>query len=129
MFSGGIPPLALAVGLLALVCVASVAYVARGWPIAMRRALRDLTERVQAAEANYESATGKLAARLVELGDLTEELEGLAATIETKRRRVAASEARARSREGGEQPELGVDDREGTIAAMKQRARQMGWPI
>ncbi len=128
MFEGGIPPAAIALGLAAIWCSGCAALAARSWPIAMRRALKSLSDRVDASEANWESATGKLHARLVEIGALAEELEGLADTIETKRRRVAAADTRARDRQSANAPPE-PNGRAQVINDLKARARQLGWPI
>ena len=122
MFAG-ISPQALVIGLAVVWCGACALQAARAWPIAMRRALQGLTERVREAENGLEAVQAKLAAKIVELGALAEEVEGMLESVERKRRRIAAATSAARH------DEPVVDEREATLAALKSRARSAGWPI
>lgn len=100
-------------------CVLAAAYSARAWPIGVRRKVSILEERVVAAEANVESLAAKWQQAAAENAAFLEEAEGVLQAVERKRRRAAASAAKA----NGESAEL--TDRD----ALTRLARERGFRV
>ena len=102
--------------------VVSVFWARRSWPIAQRATLQAMLDRVQAAEAIVDGLQAKWTAKAAEIGAVLEEVEGVLESVERKRRRTAATEAKLAQRD--EQP--GPETREQALARLRALARARG---
>lgn len=100
-------------------CGACALYNARGWPIGMRRLAKDLRDRDQQLQGEWEAHVRDVRAFL-------EAIEDQAETIERKRARV---EARLRTQKGPGPPENGADAEAVTREELKRRARSAGYQV
>ncbi len=83
-------PLVLSI-LSALIALAAAAYSSRSWPIGTRKALLLMDREIVEVQGIAEALQSKWAAKVIEIADLTEQLENLVASVEKKRRQTAAS--------------------------------------
>ena len=90
-----VPTASVVVSLLAAaVCIAAAAWARQAWPIGVRRVVEDLGQRVVAAETDLESLRREWQAKKLELEALDESVDGMLQSVEKKRRRIAALEAK-----------------------------------
>lgn len=111
--------------LAAALAVGAAVYSLRSWPIGVRAVVRNVTERVQACEANVEAAAAKQRAALVEVAEFMEAAEGVLEAVETKRRRIAARQS-AEARKNGSQEDTSP---EGRRLSLLRLAREQGHTV
>lgn len=111
----GLACCALAVSLRAAVLAA------RSAPSALLAEVKDLAEVVRRVESDAERWSGKVTAWRTELEGLAEAVENMLDSVETKRRRIAATESKAAKREQQQQADPSSD-----LIALANRARQQG---
>ena len=123
-----VPTASVVVSLLAAaVCIAAAAWARQAWPIGVRRVVEDLGQRVVAAETDLESLRREWQAKKLELGALDESVDGMLQSVEKKRRRIAALEAK---QNGASADPAGLPaDPDARRAAIAARARQLGFKV